>query len=209
MTEHPISPVPDDGWRELTPETTALLTERLFDFQIIRRSRQVTNMRTCRLAFYPDHVLCDIRTEAPAEPVEWVCCLYGRDGFRKLNGDSSVIHGLNADVGPGLEDPEVQRAYLKFFCFFVHGEEGPFEIITTPDQLAEDIDLPVGQPALDTESNLWTASVLYGSTLFEAQFRITDDGHISMEADTPLREDVARNPALIFDGAIRRMRQET
>ena len=208
MKDHSLSPVPDENWRNPAPDTTALLTERLFDFQVMPRRRNITGIRLAPLPYYPDHVLCDIRTEFPGEPVEWICCLYGRDGFRKLDGNSGVIHDLNAEVSPDLSDTDVQHAYLKFFCFFVHGDEGPFEIISSADDLKGDVDLPVNPPALDTETGLWTANVLYGTTFFEAQFKIEGDGHIRMESDTPIRQGVSRNPSLIFDGAVRRLRDE-
>lgn len=183
-----------------------MLTERLQDFGVIKASiDRVQGIRAQRLPFYKDHILCDVALDRMPRSRIWLSCLYGPDGVHALTGASVVIHGLNRQLKPDLSDPDIQAAYLRLFCRFVHGQEGPFEIISGSGIVK---DHATAAPSYDDEDKLWSASVLYGGALFDAKLRVQDDGHVKMEDDTPVAEVMRRAPEMIYDGAIRKKRPQ-
>ena len=121
-----------------------------------------------------------------------------------LDGSSAPIHEAN-EADPIRVTEENALEYLRFFCYFVHGDEGPFFII-------EDIN----HPAIDTakmedgmrktiEGALLPASfegktddgtfeasgmVLYGNALFSARFAMSENGMIEMIDDDPIAADL-------------------
>ncbi|WP_424975910.1 hypothetical protein [Dinoroseobacter sp. S124A] len=208
MTDSSFPAALDGDWHDISDETARLLTERIYDFGVLSRKRRVRRMRAMALPFFAEHILCDMETTQMGQATEWVSCLYGSDGARALTGDSAVIHGINGREDPNLADPALEMAYLQFFCRFVHGDEGPFEIVTGPEQVAGNVAAKIAPPRKDAETGLWSASVLYGGTLFEAAFKIETNGQVNMESDTPVAEDVGRVPDVIFDKAARRLRRE-
>lgn len=121
-----------------------------------------------------------------------------------LDGSSAPIHDANeADPIKVTEDNALE--YLRFFCYFVHGDEGPFLIV-------EDINHPaIDQASLDPamrkvieealrpaalegktpDGNIETsAMVLYGNALFAARFSMTENGMIEMIDDEPIAADL-------------------
>ncbi len=207
MSEEEFPAATDGDWMVLSDDTVTLLAERLYDFGALDRKRKVKSVRATKLPFYEDQLLCDVATTARRQPDEWLSCLYGPDGVRPLTGRSEVIHALNGKVEPDLGAPTVQDAYLRFFCRFVHGQEGPFEIVTDTAQFTtEDDEIDVEPPVFDAEDALWSAFVLYGGALFKATFTVEADGHVRMEDDTPISQNVVRVPDVQFDGAVRRLR---
>ena len=121
-----------------------------------------------------------------------------------LDGSSAPIHDAN-EVDPILVTEDNALEYLRFFCYFVHGDEGPFLIV-------EDIN----HPALDTskmeeatrktiESTILPAAfegkgedgsfeasamVLYGNAIFSTRFSLSGNGMIEMIDDDPIAADL-------------------
>lgn len=210
MDDFPIAPPLEGEWVTLDDETSALLGERLRDFEAVARSETIGPVRVLPCPCYPEYVLCDVALGKPGPDRAMMCFLYGRDGVWRLNGNSEVIHMLNAKHAPDLSTAEQQVFYLKFFCFFVHGAEGPFEIVSDSAALVPgDFDAGAVQPPeKNEETGYWSTSVLYGRSLFRAEFEIEEGGQVRMESDNVTAEDVARRPELVFEGALRRLRQE-
>ena len=95
--------------------------------------------------------------------------------------------------------------YLRFFCYFVHGDEGPFLIVEDIDHPAIDqtkleegmrkviqdavrpaaFEGATGEGALEA-----SAMVLYGNALFAARFSMTENGMIEMIDDEPIAADL-------------------
>ena len=204
-----ILPPPLDGdWAELPEETTALLAERMYDFGRIKRTTRVQRARAMVLPFYAEQLLVDLQVADRRGPPRLMCCLYGANGVVVLDGNSTVIHNQNANQPFDISDTETREAYLKFFCYFVHGEQGPFEIIEDPSDLegatAGERVLPtVIEKGAEDAPDTWAATVLYGSTLFRARFEIEDTGMIDMISDEELAEEILRAPLILFNGASR------
>jgi hypothetical protein len=121
-----------------------------------------------------------------------------------LDGSSAPIHDANEADPISVTEPKALE-YLRFFCYFVHGDEGPFLIV-------EDINHPaIDKTKLDDstrkviegalrpaafegktdEGNLEaSAMVLYGNALFSARFSISPNGMIEMIDDEPVAADL-------------------
>lgn len=119
-----------------------------------------------------------------------------KNALVRLDGTAPPIHEKNGQTTLSLTDKNA-RDYLKFFCFFVRGQEGPFYILeTTSDpvilqntQLYNKVNRHV-KPVLykgKAKGKLkYNAVIFYSNTLFKAQFSVATDGTVSMLDDTPL-----------------------
>jgi len=127
--------------------------------------------------------------------------LLHRDGrLWPLDGTSPPIHEVRFNIGLCLSESEALD-YLRFFCFFVRGEQGPFLIVESVEQLANacgvrrddkrlDAFVPhIHEATIEEKHNgsfLANATVHYDDALFETRFEIHSDGYIEMTDDNPL-----------------------
>jgi hypothetical protein len=205
LTEFTLAPPLEGAWSTLASEPSDLLAERLRDFDALPREIKVGAIRVLKLPFYSDIFLCDAQVLDGDAPGAMLSFLYGRDGVRLLNGESEIIHRFNSQNPPDLADLLHQEAYLRFFCAFVHGGDGPFEVLLNLDQIVLDQPLthPVMPPVFVEETGLWVTTILYGTALFEADFRLSLKGNVNMTRDSLIREGVQRRPQIGYDGAAR------
>ena len=141
----------------------------------------------CQLPFYTSIAL--VRVDDSAWPPNtgpfWFLAKQGR--MFLLDGSSAPIHDAN-EADPIKVTDATALDYLRFFCYFVHGDEGPFLIV-------EDINHPaLDQSKLDATTRgviegairpaafegragegamEASAMVLYGNALFSARFSMT------------------------------------
>jgi hypothetical protein len=121
-----------------------------------------------------------------------------------LDGSSAPIHDANEADPISITEPKVLD-YLRFFCYFVHGDEGPFLIVEDLNYPALDkakmddatrrvIEGAVRPAAFEgkTDDGNFEASamVLYGNALFSARFSISATGMIEMIDDEPIAADL-------------------
>lgn len=120
----------------------------------------------------------------------------------RLDGTSPPIHQMNAEAPIKLTEDNILD-YVRFFCFFVRGEEGPFLVCETMDTY--------GMPKMDDSTNKAVAGVLreatyegkdedghylcdaivfYSNALFLSNFRIQQSGMIEMLEDDPLIQNL-------------------
>ena len=121
----------------------------------------------------------------------------------RLNGTSPNIHEVNAKAPIKVTEDNVLE-YLRFFCFFVRGEEGPFLIAESIDDpyLPKDLDEktasvitntihPANFKGMNEQGHfLCDAVVFYSNALFEAQFAVQPSGMIEMLDDDPIAIDL-------------------
>jgi AAA+ superfamily predicted ATPase len=113
-----------------------------------------------------------------------------------LNGTSAAIHQANDVESPALTSATVLD-YVRFFCMFVWGTDGPFDLVDAPDRLAattapaerlEQAAKAVSEcPFTATEEDggfRVTAAMAYNGTLFKTVFRVTVGADIQMIDDT-------------------------
>lgn len=120
----------------------------------------------------------------------------------RLNGTSPPIHELNAKLPLRIDASNVAD-YLKFFCFFVRGEEGPFFIFDHLNlaDMSEDVTEEDAKLIADHVRPSWligerekgfdiAAPVYYSDALFAAYFYVQRSGMIEMKDDFPLVVDL-------------------
>lgn len=158
----------------------------------------------CQLPFYSSIAMVRVNDKSWPEGTGpfWFLAKQGRMFF--LDGTSAPIHDAN-EAGPVKVNDENALDYLRFFCYFVHGDEGPFLIVEDLDHPALDKDKidPATRKVLEdalrpaafegrTPAGALEASamVLYGNALFAARFSMTDTGMIEMIDDEPVAADL-------------------
>jgi hypothetical protein len=158
----------------------------------------------CQLPFYNTIALVRINDTAwpPGTGPFWFLAKQGR--MFLLDGSSAPIHDAN-EADPVKVNEANALDYLRFFCYFVHGDEGPFLIVENIDHPAldkakiDDAKRKVIEDALrpaafegKTEAGAYEASamVLYGNALFSARFSMTENGMIEMIDDEPVAADL-------------------
>ncbi len=128
--------------------------------------------------------------------------LTDRGNLFRLNGTSPPIHEVNAKAPVNINSKNVID-YLKFYTFFVHGDEGPFflaENIYDPfmpsfdSQTTMSIGKAIG-PAIKRGKNeqnhfLVGATIFYGKSVFEADFAVHPTGMVEMLKDEPILKDL-------------------
>lgn len=158
-----------------------------------------------RLPFYPGENARLVRAKHPDWPAPayayWLCD--GENLFR-LNGTSPPIHEFNAKQETDFEGISGLQ-YLKFFCFFVHGDDGPFYILDGrraayfPKDLSADdktrVDACFQSPrrygvAQDGAFRI-SAMIYYANACFVADFLIEVSGMVRMQEDWPLIGDLS------------------
>ncbi|PCI32168.1 MAG: hypothetical protein COB54_07845 [Alphaproteobacteria bacterium] len=126
--------------------------------------------------------------------------------FHFLNGLSHPIHVLNSKISLILA-PEHILDYLCFFCFFVHGESGPFYVLRNRedpaipqsiwagdffgcDSLNDLFREPCVTVANPEGSTRYSTLIYYSNVLSIADFSIQPDGMIMMEESESLLSDL-------------------
>jgi len=121
----------------------------------------------------------------------------------RLNGTSPPIHEVNAKAPVKISQDNVLE-YLRFFCFFVRGEEGPFYIAESMDDpnMPKEMDdtsrsviegtiRPASFEGLNEQGHyLCDAVVFYSNALFIANFAVQPTGMIEMLDDEPIAADL-------------------
>jgi len=136
--------------------------------------------------------------------------------FAILDGTSPPIHRLNGLLQDKRQiTAETALDYLKFFCEFVHGENGAFYLLEGSDDLwwqdeaAVDADRrslllrsmqvpvlaePRGEQRADDEAFHCVATVHYGRDVFLAEFDVQRTGTIELNQDHPLVRELPVHP---------------
>ena len=162
-----------------------------------------TEVHWRQLPFYQNVALVRLR-DTNWDPSN-LCVYYltHKGELTRLDGTSPPIHMTNAEAPIKVTDDNVLD-YLRFFCFFVRGEEGPFLVSETMDTYGMPQDLDEGtrraiegvlRPASYEGKNddghfLCDAIVYYSNALFLSNFAIQPSGMIEMMEDDPLVTDL-------------------
>ena len=158
----------------------------------------------CQLPFYTTVALVRVNDTAwaPNTGPFWFLAKQGR--MFLLDGSSAPIHDAN-EADPVNVTEQTALDYLRFFCYFVHGDEGPFLVVEDIDHPALDKDKLEGATRKVIEGAIRPAAfegktgegaleasamVLYGNALFSARFSMTQNGMIEMIDDEPVAADL-------------------
>jgi hypothetical protein len=166
-------------------------------------SPQSTEVAWRPLPFYDSVALIRVRDNTWPNKKLNIYYLTDAGTLYRLVGTSPPIHEVNAKAPIKITEENVLD-YLRFFCFFVRGEEGPFLIAESMDDpyLPQDIDPQTRtviegtiRPATYEGQNeqgfyLCDAVVYYSNALFIANFAIQPGGMIEMLDDEPIAADL-------------------
>ena len=166
-------------------------------------SMDTTEIHWRQLPFYKQVVL--VRLRDPNWDPSHLCIYYlaNKGELTRLDGTSPPIHMMNAEAPIKVTEGNVLD-YLRFFCFFVRGEEGPFLISETmdsyglPDNLddttkkaIEGVLRPASYEGKNDDGHLLCdAIVYYSNALFLSNFAVQPSGMIEMMEDDPLLTDL-------------------
>jgi len=210
------------NWEALTGDAArppldalAALLHRTGDEALLRRiDAGISAVRARPLACYPAWTLCEARVSGDGTPGA-LPFLSGDRGVVLLSGENDPVFALNRAIGLQLTGEAAFLDYWLLFCSAVRGEDGRFQVIESPDQIAwrdaidparaAEVRARVDPPRMrscDAEAAEFTGCVVYGGTLFAARFKVHADGRVEMLSDEAIAEQpVAR--AERFDGPIR------
>jgi hypothetical protein len=194
----------DDKWNAVQGDELAGFLDQINPVDgKYRVSTESTQVQWRTLPFYDSVAL--IRVHDPNWVNKRLNIFYLTDqgNLFRLNGTSPPIHEVNAKAPIKVNENNVLE-YLRFFCYFVRGEEGPFYI-------AESMDDPNMPPDMDQNTRtviegsirgatfegmneqghfLCNAVVFYSNALFTADFAIQPGGMIEMLDDEPIVADL-------------------
>ncbi len=194
----------DNNWNPVTGEELAGFLEQINPVDGRLRAAPGTTQVSWRpLPFYDQVVLIRVRDSAWTPRSINIYYLTMQGNLYRLNGTSPPIHEVNAQAPIKITEENVLE-YLRFFCFFVRGEEGPFLIAESMD----DPDIPknmdaqtravmegVLRPSTYEGRNekgefLCDGVVFYSNALFLANFSVQPGGMIEMLNDEPVAGDL-------------------
>lgn len=190
-------PLSTSNPRRLKAEETDAFARRVGwvdDIGVI--SSETTLLQSQELPWCADHELLLAHDAAwGSNAAAWI---RGADKLYRLDGTSPPIHALNAQMTPQFTK-ETVTSYLGFFCFFIHGDEGPFCLVTSVDDfwIPRAIDkndlADFMAPAIclreDDSGFHVEARVFYSNALFHSNFLVKRDGMVEMIEDEPLKND--------------------
>lgn len=185
-------------------------------------SKEVRNLilRAADLSFYKTFCLLEVQERlVESYRRSYALIRWHEDKFdiRPLNGTSPVLHQIHADDEKPAIDKQAND-YLRFFCWAVHGEAGPFYIphefrelplavAPGPNEMqslrqlcdATDGKFPIEDVPDDDATEMGfpdipgvrkSAVVVYESGIFQAWFNIEQTGLIEMVKDEPIIADL-------------------
>jgi hypothetical protein len=194
----------DQNWTAVTGEELAGFLDQINPVGGKHKvSPQSTQVHWRTLPFYESVAL--IRVKDPAWTPKELTLYYLTDqgNLYWLNGTSPPIHEVNQKAPIKVTEDNVLE-YLRFFCFFVRGEEGPFliaESMSDPympknmDDKTRSVIEGTVRPATYEGRNekgfyLCDAVVFYSNALFIANFAVQPGGMIEMIDDEPIAADL-------------------
>lgn len=162
-----------------------------------------TKVAWSRLPFYESVALIRVTDRSWANHELVVYYLTDQGNLSRLNGTSPPIHEVNAKA-PIQITQDNALDYLRFFCFFVRGEEGPFFVAESltdaympemPDDTVRSVFEGTMRPASlegtnDNGHYLCDAVIFYSNALFIANFAIHHTGMVEMLDDEPIAADL-------------------
>ena len=164
---------------------------------------KTTEVAWRQLPFYDNMVLIRLRDRTWGKQKLSIYYLTDQGALYRLNGTSPPIHEVNAKAPIRVTEQNVLD-YLRFFCFFVRGEEGPFLIAESmQDPYIPQTDDPKTKAVIEGTVRaasyegrneqgyfMCDAVVYYANALFIATFAVQPGGMIEMLNDEPIAADL-------------------
>jgi DNA polymerase III delta prime subunit len=193
----PTSPLPSAKARQLLAQA---LAAELGDGWAPPGEVQVTGV-VAELPFARTLRLAELTLTRNGSALPDLFVLESDDQVFLLNGDSAPIYAANARGGTEVTEATV-IGYLRYFTWFLRGEQGPFTPIEAlapgaaevDEEAAADIAAHARPLAVtgrgDDGSFLVAGCVHYDGALFTASFAVASEGEVRMVDDEPLEREV-------------------
>ncbi|MDB2683194.1 hypothetical protein N9Z27_02985 [Alphaproteobacteria bacterium] len=194
----------DNNWNDVSGDELTGFLEQIGPIDNkLQVQADTTKVQWRMLPFYESVALIRVKDPGWVDQNLYIYYLTDQGNLFRLNGTSPPIHEVNAKAPIKVNEENVLD-YLRFFCFFVRGEEGPFYV-------AESMEDPNMPPEMDdttraviegtireaefegmNEQNqfLCNAVVFYSNALFIANFSVQPSGMIEMLDDEPIAADL-------------------
>lgn len=168
-----------------------------------RVAAESTQVHWRTLPFYDQVALIRVKEPSWTNQNLYIYYLTDQGNLFRLNGTSPPIHEVNAKAPIKVTEENILE-YLRFFCFFVRGEEGPFyvaesmedpnmptEMDDTTRSVIEGTIRPASFEGVNDQGHfLCDAVVFYSNALFIANFAVQPTGMIEMLDDEPIAADL-------------------
>lgn len=176
-----------------------------------------TKVSRQELSFYPDAEFLSIKSDKWQPSNLWIYALKKGEDLFWLNGTSPPFHEFNSGGNLALTEDNVLD-YLKMFCFFVRGDEGPFYLIddleapylpsglragTEPikgnlselvKRAGRQLETRYQSPRLFGMSSddkfRASGTIFYSNAVFVADFLVEKTGMVEMQDDSPVLVDL-------------------
>ena len=194
----------DENWNAVEGDELTGFLDQIDDIDgKYKVSTESTKVSWRMLPFYESVALIRVQDPNWVKPNLVVYYLTDQGNLFRLNGTSPPIHEVNAKAPIKVTEDNVLE-YLRFFCFFVRGEEGPFYIAESMDDpnIPTDMDettrsviegtvRPSSYEGKNDQGHmLCNAVVFYSNALFYADFAVQPSGMIEMLDDEPIASDL-------------------
>ena len=194
----------DNGWNSVTGEQLdGFLTQVNPIDGKHKCSAQTSQVAWRALPFYDSVALIRIRDAAWTPSHLSIYYLTDKGALFRLNGTSPPIHEINAKAPIKITEQNVLD-YLRFFCFFVRGEKGPFLIAESMDDpnmpknmddstrsvVANTIRPASYEGRNDKDHYMCDGVVFYDNAMFIATFSVHPTGMIEMLSDEAIALDL-------------------
>ena len=194
----------DDNWNPVQGEELTGFLDQIDDIDGKHKVKaDSTQVHWRMLPFYDSVALIRVYDPNWLNPNLRVYYLTDQGNLFRLNGTSPPIHEVNAKAPIKVTEENVLE-YLRFFCFFVRGEEGPFYVAESMDDPNMPTDMDEGTRSVienvvrgasyegTNEQGYWlcNAVIFYSNALFYADFAVQPSGMIEMLDDEPIAADL-------------------
>lgn len=190
----------NDNWYKFNDENAiAILTSLTNQFVKLKDMNiKASQLSWCEVPFYKNLRIIRFQPrKKDGSNTGYFICTNDYCQVNYLDGTSHLIHNINAKGLLDLSGDNLIQ-YLMFFCFFVHGDKGPFLIIDSiKNQLLKKIDekflkkyiFPIESECKENDDRIvFKTPVIYSNVIFKATFHIHETGMIEMLEDEPLGE---------------------
>lgn len=194
----------DNNWNAVEGEELAGFLDQINPIDgKYRTSPNSTQVAWRTLPFYDSVALIRVQDPNWVNKKMTIYYLTDQGNLFRLNGTSPPIHEVNSKAPVKINDDNVLD-YLRFFCFFVRGDEGPFYVAEdmSDANLPQDMDAttqsviegtirPASFEGMNEQGHfLCDAVVFYSNALFIANFSVQPGGMIEMLNDEPIAGDL-------------------
>ncbi|PCJ01970.1 MAG: hypothetical protein COB14_02870 [Alphaproteobacteria bacterium] len=194
----------DNDWNAVEGEELAGFLDQINPIDgKYRTSPNSTQVAWRTLPFYESVALIRVQDPNWVNKKMTIYYLTDQGNLFRLNGTSPPIHEVNSKAPVKINEDNVLE-YLRFFCFFVRGDEGPFYVAEdmSDANLPQDMDAttksviegtirPASFEGMNDQGHfLCDAVVFYSNALFIANFSVQPGGMIEMLNDEPIAGDL-------------------